>query len=232
MDLFDLQIEEVQRLISSQDIKELSIKESLLEDAGKNNMVFANEAAYELGGSHHRSLSFELVTSNRDLADHDAILLIGNDLSNIDQDCDFMRITLLNIKDDGVKGNELYSRLEKIKFIKYNVNPKGYMLRTAIRNREKIRVSKEITKYSFADIGSSYMHAYKRIPYVNSVQMIFITGDSALYDSLSSIVKKKDTIVDAIDHILKGLMINDCDHCSVKDLCEEVEELRIIHKGG
>lgn len=106
------------------------------------------------------------------------------------------------------------------------------MLRTSTNNKEKNCVSKKASKYSFNQIGSAYIKAYKQIPFVKKVKIIFIVGHDELFEELNNIAKQKTRITQTIDHILKGMVINDCDTCSVKDLCGQVEGLREIHKGG
>ena len=270
MNLFNDEIKEVYELLNSLEKKELPITDQLLEDVGPNNMIFRDECAYELGDK--KSLSFDLSSSSIDV--EDKIYLVGKDLSEIQGNEDFMRITLLQIKDEGsngggLTGDALYNRLEQIKLTKYRVSPKGYMLRTSTGNREKVRVSKDVArKSSFSQIGSAYMQAYKKLDYVEHVTILFIVGhagdsvgsagsnagesvgngaegnagngvgtgagvnagNSSLYDRLSKIASKKAEITDTIDHILKGFMINDCDSCSAKELCDEVEGLREIHQ--
>ena len=294
MNLFNDEIKEVYELLNSLEKKELPITDQLLEDVGPNNMIFRDECAYELGDK--KSLSFDLSSSSIDV--EDKIYLVGKDLSEIQGSEDFMRITLLQIKDEGsnadssadsnadssadsskgsngggLTGDALYNRLEQIKLTKYRVSPKGYMLRTSTGNREKVRVSKDVArKSSFSQIGSAYMQAYKKLDYVEHVTILFVVGhagdsvgsagsnagesvgngvgtgagnsagngvgtdagvnagNSSLYDRLSKIASKKAEITDTIDHILKGFMINDCDSCSAKELCDEVEGLREIHQ--
>lgn len=274
MNLFNDEIKEVYELLNSLEKKELPITDQLLEDVGPNNMIFRDECAYELGDK--KSLSFDLSSSSIDV--EDKIYLVGKDLSEIQGSEDFMRITLLQIKDEdsnggGLTGDALYNRLEQIKLTKYRVSPKGYMLRTSTGNREKVRVSKDVArKGSFSQIGSAYLQAYKKLDYVEHVTILFVVGhagdsvgsagsnagsnagesvgtgvgnsagngvgtgagvnagNSSLYDRLSKIASKKAEITDTIDHILKGFMINDCDSCSAKELCDEVEGLREIHQ--
>ncbi len=274
MNLFNDEIKEVYELLNSLEKKELPITDQLLEDVGPNNMIFRDECAYELGDK--KSLSFDLSSSSIDV--EDKIYLVGKDLSEIQGNEDFMRITLLQIKDEdsnggGLTGDALYNRLEQIKLTKYRVSPKGYMLRTSTGNREKVRVSKDVArKGSFSQIGSAYMQAYMKLDYVEHVTILFVVGhagdsvgsagsnagesvgtgvgtgagnsagngvgtdagvnagNSSLYDTLSKIASRKAEITDTIDHILKGFMINDCDSCSAKELCDEVEGLREIHQ--
>ncbi len=229
---------------NSAEMRELPITDQLLEDVGSNNMIFRDECAYELGDKN--SLSFELSSSS--IKVEDKIYLVGKDLSEIQGNEDFVRITLLQIEDEGssassngdsngssngggLSGDALYNRLEQIKLTKYKVSPKGYMLRTSTGNKEKVRVSKELAKNgSFSQIGSAYLQAYKKLDYVEHVTLIFVVGESDLYESLRKIANRKAEITDTIDHILKGFMINDCDSCSAKDLCDEVEGLREIHQ--
>ena len=229
MVLFDNEIKELLSLLNNLDLKELDIVDDLIEDVGNNNMIFKSDSAYELGSD--KSLSFELSTSDIDIKDK--LYLCGNDLNRIDADTDFIRITLLNVRDDKLSGNGLYDRLEQIKLVKYKVSPKGYMLRTSVGNKERVRVSKDLKENgNFSLIGSAYLKEYKKLSYVNNVTIIFIVGKCILYDDLLRLANKKKEISDALDHILKGMVVNDCDACSVKDLCDEVQELREIHKNG
>ncbi len=227
MVLFDDEIKKVYDLLKQLQLKQLDITSNLIEDVGSDNMIFKSDCAYELG--ENNSLSFELSTS--DIAIEDKIYLCGKDINEIDVNEDFMRITLLNVRDDKLNGNALYDRLEQIKLVKYKVSPKGYMLRTSVGGKERIRVSKEL-KASFSQIGSAYLKEYKKLNYVNNVTIIFIVGKCDLFNEFVKLANKKKEISDTIDHILKGLMVNDCDACAVKDLCDEVEGLREIHKNG
>ena len=226
MVLFDNEIKELQLLLNNLDLKELSITDNLIENV-TNNMIFNSDCAFELGKD--KSLSFEL--SSSDIVIEDKLYLCGKDLNEINCDTDFIRITLLNVRDDKLGGNALYDRLEQIKLVKYKVSPKGYMLRTSVGNKEKVRVSKDLDA-SFSQIGSAYLKEYKKLSYVNNVTIIFIVGECVLYDKFVALANKKKEIGDALDHILKGMVVSDCDACSVKELCDEVQELREIHKNG
>ena len=226
MVLFDNEIKELQLLLNNLDLKELSITDNLIENV-TNNMIFNSDCAFELGKD--KSLSFEL--SSSDIVIEDKLYLCGKDLNEINCDTDFIRITLLNVRDDKLSGNALYDRLEQIKLVKYKVSPKGYMLRTSVGNKEKVRVSKDLDA-SFSQIGSAYLKEYKKLSYVNNVAIIFIVGECVLYDKFVALANKKKEISDALDHILKGMLVSDCDACSVKELCDEVQELREIHKNG
>lgn len=227
MVLFDDEIKRVYDLLKQLPLKQLAITNNLIEDVGSDNMIFKSDTAFELGEIN--SLSFELMTSAIDI--EDGIYLCGKDLNEISSNEDFIRITLLNVRDDKLSGNALYDRLEQIKLAKYKVSPKGYMLRTSIGGKERVRVSNSLDA-SFSQIASAYLKEYKKLNYVNNVTIIFIVGKCDLFNDFVKIANKKKEISDTIDHILKGLMINDCDACSVKDLCDEVEGLREIHKNG
>ena len=230
MNLFHREIQDVCSLFEPQEKRELPITDRLPEDLGKNNMVFSDQSAFELGGGTCSSVSFDLPGAEEGLIDSDKIVLIGRDLNELQSDVSFARITLLDIADDGLKGDALYDRLEKIRFTKYRVNPEGYMLRTASGNREKVRVSKSCAKqYGFSEIGSCYMQAYHQLPFVKKVMIFFVTGEDELVKPLAEIGERKRQITDAIDHILKGMAVNDCNACSVKDLCDQVEGMRELH---
>lgn len=228
MNIFDKEIDDVENIIETLEYKKFPVSKTL--ENVKNNMIFSNESAFELGGGFNHSLSFELITSSNRI-NQDEIILIGDDIPSIKEDCDFIRITLLNIKDEKLEGQNLYNAIEKIKLTKYRVSPLGYMLRKATNNSETVRVSKKFKQeHNFQDLGSSYIHAYKMIPSVNYVKEIFITGNCPSYNKLKEIGNQKKEITDALDHILKGMVLNDCGSCSVKELCDKVEGLRQIHQ--
>ena len=191
---------------------------------------FSDRTAFELGGGTCPSVSFDLPGTEESVFDRDWLVLIGRDLKELQSDVSFARITLLDIADEGLKGDALYDRLEKIKFTKYRVNPEGYMLRTAMGNREKVRVSKDCAQqYGFSEIGSCYMQAYHQLPFVKKVMIVFVTGEDELEKPLIEIGERKRQVTEAVDHILKGKAVNDCNACSVKELCDRVEGMRQLH---
>lgn len=230
MHLFDHEIETLLPLLSVNEKKNLPLTDTLLEDVGKNNMIFRDETAYELGGGQHIGLSFELPTSRKELIPREGVVLLGKDLNEIRSDTDFARITFLEVKEENLNGEALYDRLETIRFTKYRVNPEGYMLRTTRKGQEKVRVSKETSRESFSKIGSAYIKAYRQIPSVNRVMILFVTGESEYYSLLKTVSDQRYAIADTIDHMTKGMLLNDCNSCSVKELCSEVEGLRELHK--
>lgn len=229
MNLFDTCIEKCNAILEGKCFRELPLTDQLLEDVGNNNFIFDSDMAYELGGE--VSLSFELSTTNEAFLQEDKILLLGPDLQEVKEDQCFQRITLIKTKESIGSDNHLFDNLQKLKFVKYHVSPKGYMLRTATQDKEKVRIDKNLAKTaSFSEIGSAYIKEYKKLPFVEHVAIFFLVGQKDLQKELKAVCTHKNEIASAIDHISKGMVLNDCSVCDVKSLCDEVQGMRELHQ--
>ena len=72
---------------------------------------------------------------------------------------------------------------------------------------------------------------YHKNPAVEAVKLIFLTMEDFPYRELERQVKKAEQITRAIDHILKDIAMN-CQSCSLKQICDEVEGMRELHFGA
>ena len=233
MQIFDNVIKEVNDLLSGEysycdDIK---VNKEFL--GKKNELVLASEAAFELGAAKKDSVTFFSVCQNEELVKHDEILIYGDDLDKIHEDCSFARITIVRIKDNLIKDNQAtYNIIENIDLKKYDVAPLGYMLRaSAFSSREQIRVSKKSIKkgLSFFDVGSQFINEYKKHKDVEAVKVIFITDANFNYSKLSVEAKKAQDLIKAMNTIMNDLDF-DCKHCEWKVVCDDTPGMRELHK--
>lgn len=76
------------------------------------------------------------------------IYLLGNDLSEISHDNKYARIVICLIDEEKIgEGNTLYQNLRKIDYVRYHVNPQGYMMRiSSFNQKECVRLSKNAIK--------------------------------------------------------------------------------------
>jgi len=222
--LYDEVIKDVISLVNG---KELSIPSKNIEEVDKNEVLFKNDTAYELGGSSLQALGGMIVTSTEELANKDEIILVGKDIHEIKEDTSFARIAIVRVNEELMgTGNALYQKIRKIDYVKYHVFPKGYMLRISSMNeKEGARISKDAikNKLSFSDIGKFFINKYHEIDAVESVKMIFITGNDFNYNELSKLLQKNENITKALDHLLNKVKM-DCHTCNLQAICEEVEE--------
>lgn len=83
----------------------------------------------------------------------------------------------------------------------------------------------------FEKIGNMFLRSYHKNSAVEAVKLIFLTMDDFPYRELESQVKKAEQITRAIDHILKDIAMN-CQFCSLKQICNEVEGMRELQFGA
>lgn len=230
MKLYDDCIGQVNGLLSQTRKTELSGGSAgpLWPDAGKNQLIFRSDMAYELGGGTLPALSGVLLTEDERLAPQDRVILCGKDLGELDRDTPYARIELVRVRADRMgEGPALYQAIRKIEYTRYHLNPQGFMLRiSASSHRESVRVSKEALAQGldFARVGQCFGHAYHAHPAVEAVTTVFITDPAFAYKELEKILRRSEQITKALDHLLQKVKM-DCHVCGLREVCAEVEQM-------
>lgn len=235
MKLYDETIKEWLKILDSLQGRELDVKKGEdWKDIGNANMILRSDMAYELGGNHLPALSGMTLTANASLVPRDEVLLYGKDLGEIHEDTPYARLAVLRVKEDSMgEGNALYQAIRKMEYTKYHLNPEGFMMRiSAASQREMVRVGKTALEkgLGFEQIGKLFLQSYHKNPQVEAVKLVFITLSDFPYEELEIHIKKAEEITKAIDHILKNLSM-DCNVCSLKQICDEVEGMKELHFG-
>lgn len=201
-------------------------------DVGNYNFIFQNDMAYELGGDEMPAVSGIGFTSDKELVGEDEIWLYGEDLKDIKENTPYARLTFIRVEEGSLGADDkAYSAINKIEHTRYKINPKGYMMRISVINsREPVRVGKNELKegLNFAKVGRLFLNGYHSDKRVKAVKIIFITLKNFPYEDLMVQVKKSDGITKALDHIYRNIKM-DCSACNLKDICNEVDELREMH---
>lgn len=235
MKLYDETIKEWLKILDSLQGRELDVKKGEdWKDIGNANMILRSDMAYELGGNHLPALSGMTLTADTSLVPRDEVLLYGKDLGEIHEDTPYARLAVLRVKEDSMgEGNALYQAIRKMEYTKYHLNPEGFMMRiSAASQREMVRVGKTALEkgLGFEQIGKLFLQSYRKNPQVEAVKLVFITLSDFPYEELEIYIKKAEEITKAIDHILKNLSM-DCNVCSLKQICDEVEGMKELHFG-
>ena len=232
MKLYD---EAIRGLFGSFDLgkaRQLNIVNTDWQNVGDHNLILRADMAYELGGGEEFAVSATAVTCDDNLVPNDQIYLLGPDLADITEDISYARIAIVRVKEDSLgDGNALYNSIRKIEYVKYHINPEGYMTRiSASSGREPVRVGKASLKagLDFAKVGKMFIDAYHQNENVEAVKLIFITAKDVDYKALAEQSKHMEDITGTIDHILKNVVM-DCGSCSLQKICDEVEGLRELH---
>lgn len=203
-------------------------------DAGKNNMILRGDMAYELGGSVQSmfALGSTVITADESLVPKDEVVLVGKDLSEIEKDPSYARLTVVLVDEEAIgEGDALFNAIRNIEYVRYQISPKGFMMRVSkAHRRESVRVSKESINegMSFAHIGKAFIDHLKKNPKVKAVKVYFITDDTFDYKAIEKDVRHANSITETIDHVFKDVKM-DCHSCNLKEVCDEVEGLRELH---
>ena len=213
MRLYDEVIHESLHLLETQSGKKLRTEAAgSWKDIGKESMILRSEMAYELGGDNLPAIGSQMLTADAALVSGDEIWLYGKDLPQIQK----------------------YNQIRRLEYTKYHMYPEGYMMRiSAASEREMVRIGKDALRkgLDFEKIGNMFLRAYHKNPAVEAVKLIFLTMEDFPYRELERQVKKAEQITRAIDHILKDIAMN-CQSCSLKQICDEVEGMRELHFGA
>ncbi|MGI5174284.1 hypothetical protein V1L52_10945 [Treponema sp. HNW] len=199
-------------------------------DIGEHEVVLLQDTAFEMGGQGLAAANCLCVTSDEKLVGKDRVVLFGEDLNRIKQNCPFARITLASVTNIDGDEDAVYRQIKDIEFAKYRIYPEGYMMRISAENyREQVRISKKAVKagISFEYVGNGFISEYKRNASVKNVCVIFITGN-ADFDKITALAKKANDMTAALCHIMDGIAAN-CGSCNLKELCNEVEGLKELH---
>lgn len=235
MKLYDEVIRNWNKKIDAREKRELDFSSvSAWEDAGKNNMILRGDMAYELGGSEKSiyALGSTVITADESLVPKDEVVLVGKDLPEIKRDTSYARLTVVLVDEETIgEGDALFNAIRNIEYVRYQISPKGYMMRVSTtRRRESVRVSKESLKngMTFAHIGKAFIDHLKKNPKVKAVKVYFITEEAFDYRALEKDVQQANIITTTIDHVFKDVNM-DCHTCNLKEVCDEVEGLRELH---
>lgn len=234
MKLYDEVIENILALLQVEKGQRLDIKEcdKTWSEAGEYNLILRSEMAYELGGGNLSAVSGFGITSSEQLVGGDELWLYGLDLPKLQKDAPYARITLMRVEEDSLgKDDAAYAAIRKIEHTRYHMFPKGYMMRiSAASEREPVRISRKALQegLNFEKVGSVFLAEYHQHSKVLAAKIIFITLPDFPYDKLGNLVHKAEKITMALDHIFKNLKM-DCSTCNLKQVCDEVEEMRELH---
>ena len=235
MKLYDEVIKNWDKDLERYDVKELDFAGAeAWEDAGRNNMILGCDMAYELGGSdgYKFALGSTVITADPTLVPKDEVILVGKDLQEISGETSYARLTIVLVDEDAMgEGDALYSAIRNIEYVRYQISPKGFMMRVSTaHSRESVRVSKDAIKdgLTFAHIGKAFTDHLKKNPKVKAVKTYFITEESFDFAALRKDVIQAEAITKTIDHVFKD-MSTDCNTCNLKPVCDEVEGMRELH---
>lgn len=236
MKIFDPNIREVRSHSTSGILPSLS-KISMFEETSTwprgspGEIILNSETAIELGHPQTESLAFLMWTDSLDRVRNGITEVIGPELNMLGSGkMPLGKVTILG--GHGFTEENAYDRFIEMDMVRTRIALKGYMLRAAPQqNREWSRVSQEAIRegFSLRVLGNELIREYRKLPYVDSVEVLFITSSVEDIRTFKPTGEKVSQIIKVMNKIFDNLEL-DCDSCDLSDVCGEIEGLRGMHK--
>jgi CO dehydrogenase/acetyl-CoA synthase beta subunit len=201
----------------------------------KRQIILPGDMALELGAPGSESTSFLMWTDvGSDTAQRvvdGRIRLIGPDIREAPtQELPFGKVVL--VSGHGFDESNAYSRYSEMDRLKLKLDLSGYMLHAAPQqNREWGRVGKQALAegFSLEVLGNELIRSLKALPYVDATEVIMVTSSAEEVRRFKPLGDKVARAVVAMDKMLEHLAY-DCGNCDFQDVCDEVDELRVMHR--
>jgi CO dehydrogenase/acetyl-CoA synthase beta subunit len=117
-----------------------------------------------------------------------------------------------------------------MELLRYDIHLKGYMMRgVSQQQREWSRVSVDAINngFSFKHLGGALIDQFSRMPYVRSVETIFVTASREDVLEVKAISENITKLISAMNKMADEMSF-DCDTCDYNDVCGDVAELRAM----
>lgn len=236
MDIFNHHFDEMRHILASDSLMDQArisaFNPEVTWERGKpGEIILGTDTAIELGHPLTESIAFLLWSQDSDRVQDGRITLIGPELDEITlPKAPFGKVILVRVH--GFNADNAYERFQEMDMIGLRLGLKGYMLRAVPQNnREWGRISQQALKQglSLQVIGNELIREYRKLEYVDAAEAIFITSSKEDILRLKPTSEKVAQIIKAMNKIFDNLEY-DCQACGFKDVCDEVGELRGMHK--
>jgi CO dehydrogenase/acetyl-CoA synthase beta subunit len=236
MKVFNHYFDEMKQILTSDSLRDQakisSFNSDLIWEKGMpGEIILSSDTAIELGHPLTESIAFLIWSEDVDRVQDGRITLIGPELDGIIlPKAPLGKVILAGVH--GFTEDNAYDRFQEMDMIRLRLGLKGYMLRAVPQNnREWVRVSKQALKegLSLRMIGNELIREYRRLEYVDAAEVTFITSSREDILKLKPASEKVAQIIGAMNKIFDNLEY-DCQACGFKNVCDEVGELRGMHK--
>jgi len=232
MGLFDKQFSEIISFLDRE--KSQGIVSELFPAPGSDwpteknrNLVLGQDTAVELGNPKDGSTSFLLWVNKPDKIKNGRITIVGKDLLQLQgKQVSFGKIVIVDAAD--FNEDNTYDRYREMELLRYDIHLKGYMMRgVSQQQREWSRVSVDAVNngFSFQHLGSALIDKFSQMPYVRSVETIFITSGKEDVLEMQAVSNSVGHLISAMNKMAEEMSF-DCDTCDYNDVCGDVAELR------
>ena len=232
MNIFDTIIEEVERykLEKRQGSQYREFRAEATRSwprGGPRDLILMPDLSVEFGSPENASVSFALWTANEALVTDGRITLVGPDAGETgEMKNPFGKVVVAGVK--GFDETNAYNRNRELHLKKFDLALKGHMLRSASHYlAEWNRISKDAVGagFSFSHLGGALIGEYRKLAYVTSVEVLFVTSSDADVTRLYDPGRRSARMIEALSKMVREMDV-DCSGCEYRDLCNEAGGLR------
>jgi CO dehydrogenase/acetyl-CoA synthase beta subunit len=229
MELFDSTIQDIRSFVAKRQGKRTWNVEAghPWPEGGDRNIVLKEDMGLELGSPDGESLSSILWTGTPGLIQDGSITLVGPDISESHGgSLPFAKVVLAGVS--GFTDENAYERYRDMELIRYTLDLRGYMLRAVSQyQREWCRISRDAIDdgFSFDILGAALIEMFREKPYVNAVEILYVTSSPEDVWQLKDITKDTSRMIGAM-HKMAEEEDFDCDTCEYQDVCDDAGELK------
>lgn len=195
------------------------------------SVVLSQDTAVELGNPREESCSFMVWDEDPGSVRDGVITLAGPELSECeDRSVPFGKAVIVGVS--GFTPENGYDRYREMDLARYDLDLRGYMLKAASQyRREWSRVSRDALRegFSFRVLGGALIDALKKNPYVEAVEIIFVTSSPEDVRGLAPISEGAHRVIEAMTKMIDELDF-DCNSCVYTDVCSDVAGLRTMRR--
>jgi CO dehydrogenase/acetyl-CoA synthase beta subunit len=194
-------------------------------------LILMPDLAVEFGSPAWASVSFLLWTGDASRVSDGRITLIGPDLGETgNRQNPFGKVVTVGVR--AWDENNVLERNRDLHLKKFDLSLKGHMLRSASHYlAEWHRISKDAVSkgFSFFHLGSALIREYRKLAYVVSVEILFVTSSNGEVSRLHPTGKKAARMIQAMTSMVNDMNM-DCSDCDYQDLCGEAGTLGELRK--
>lgn len=195
------------------------------------NLVLGQDTAVELGNPRDASTACLFWLNDPFQIEHGRISVVGPDLPKLKgKRSPFAKIVI--VRGEDFAEDNCYQRYRAMEQVRYDIHLKGYMMRGVSQyQREWSRISREALDkgFTFQILGGALIDKMSQLPFVRSVEVIFITSSREDVMEIKSVSEGVTKIVGAMNKMATELSL-DCDTCEYAEVCEDVSELRSMRR--
>jgi len=196
---------------------------------GGRNIVLKDDLGLELGSPERESLSCLLWTHDLSAIEDGRVTLVGPDFpESSGMSLPFGRVVLAGV--EGFTADNAYDRHKDLDFLRYGIDLKGFMLRSASQyRREWCRVGTAALKDGFSarHLGSALMGLLRTKPYLKAVEVIYLTSSPADVIELREITSPAERIIGAMNKMASEMDF-DCETCDYQPVCDDASALKAM----